>query len=101
MNLVHVNAQIYERALLIAVIMLHLFMIKIPILQWNVTMTTTEEEDDRWSNFRDHGMKHHLGTKVSTDPEPELADYLRVVLAKKSPRDRQERKYLVSFHHAW
>ena len=60
---------------------------------------TTEEEDDRWSNFRDHGMKHHLGTKVSTDPEPELADYLRVVLAKKSPRDRQERKYLVSFYH--
>ena len=58
---------------------------------------TTEEEDDRWSNFRDHGMKHHLGTKVSNDPEPELADYLRVVLAKKSPRDRQERKYLVSF----
>ena len=54
-----------------------------------------EEEDDRWSNFRDHGLKFQKGTKVQFDPEPELTDYLKVVLAQKSPRERQERKYKV------
>ena len=54
-----------------------------------------EDEDDRWTNFEDHDKNSALGKKAQTEETPDLADYLRIVLAQKSPRDRQERKYKV------
>ena len=57
-----------------------------------------EDEDDRWTSFENHDKNSALGKKGQTEDTPDLADYLRIVLAQKSPRERQERKYKVWFN---
>lgn len=54
-----------------------------------------DDGDDRWTSFQSHDKNSCLGVKAKDEQKPELADYLRIVLAQNSPRDRQERKYKV------
>ena len=56
-----------------------------------------DDGDDRWTNFENHDKNSVLGKKAQEEKMPDLGDYLKIVLAQKSPRDRQERKYKVFF----